>query len=135
MVLFLWLTIFEPGIRIRKIVTKCFLVCSMAQIWQSTFGDRAEIKGMTFDHDFGYSFTLLSFLLKKEGRRKGEWSSKNCDKKSCLSARSFSEYYHQKTFKIYLFSKWICSQGIWICRLTDPNPRFEPKDILKYINI
>ena len=31
-----------------------------------------EQKGMTFDHDFGYSFRLFSFLLKKEGRRKGE---------------------------------------------------------------
>ena len=29
-------------------------------------------KGMTFDHDFGYSFHLFSSLLKKEGRRKGE---------------------------------------------------------------
>ena len=29
-------------------------------------------KGMTFDHDFGYSFPLFSSLLKKEGRRKGE---------------------------------------------------------------
>ena len=31
-----------------------------------------EQKGMTFDHDFGYSFPLSSSLLKKERRRKGE---------------------------------------------------------------
>ena len=33
---------------------------------------RIEQKGMTFDYDFGYSLPLFSFLLKKEGRRKGE---------------------------------------------------------------
>ena len=43
-----------------------------------------EQKGMTFDHDFGYSFI---FTLKKEGRRKGEYNSKNYDQNSCLSAR------------------------------------------------
>jgi hypothetical protein len=31
---------------------------------------------MTFDHDFGFSFPLFSSLLKKEGRRKGEWLAK-----------------------------------------------------------
>ena len=35
---------------------------------------------MPFDHDFGCSFSLLSSLLKKEGRRKWEWNSKNRDK-------------------------------------------------------
>ena len=29
-------------------------------------------KGMTFDHDFGYSFPLFQSLLEKQGRRKGE---------------------------------------------------------------
>ena len=47
-----------------------------------------EQKGMTFDQDFGYSFPIFSSLLKNEGKRKGEWSSKNCDQKLCLSARS-----------------------------------------------
>ena len=28
-------------------------------------------KGMTIDHNFGYSFILFSSQLKKEGRRKG----------------------------------------------------------------
>ena len=34
--------------------------------------DRSEIeqKGMNFEHDFGYSFPLLSSLPIKEGRRK-----------------------------------------------------------------
>jgi hypothetical protein len=31
-----------------------------------------EQKGMTFDQDFVFSFPLFTFLLKKEGRRKGE---------------------------------------------------------------
>ena len=35
--------------------------------------------------DYGYSFTFFSTLLKKVGRRKGEWSSKNQDKKTCIS--------------------------------------------------
>ena len=33
---------------------------------------RIEQKGMTFDHDFGYSFPPFSSLLKKEERRKGK---------------------------------------------------------------
>jgi hypothetical protein len=28
---------------------------------------KIEQKGMTFDHDFGYSFPLFSSLLQKEG--------------------------------------------------------------------
>ena len=47
-----------------------------------------EQKGMTFNHDFGYSFLLFSSLLKIEERRREEWISKNRDQKSCLSARS-----------------------------------------------
>jgi hypothetical protein len=31
---------------------------------------------MTENHDFGYSFPFFSSLLKKEGRRKGEWIAK-----------------------------------------------------------
>jgi hypothetical protein len=31
-----------------------------------------EQKGMAFYHYFGYSLPLLSFLLKIEGRRRGE---------------------------------------------------------------
>ena len=46
-----------------------------------------EQKGMTFDHDFGYSSPPFSSLLKIEGRRKGERISKNRDQRSCLSAR------------------------------------------------
>ena len=48
---------------------------------------KIEPKGMTFDHDFGYSFPLFSFLLKKgedemENEKQKLWS------KVCLSARS-----------------------------------------------
>ena len=35
-----------------------------------------EQKGMTFDHDFGYSLTLFASLQKKEGKGKGEWMAK-----------------------------------------------------------
>ena len=35
-----------------------------------------EQKGITFDHDFGYSFPTFSSLLKIEGRRKGLWIAK-----------------------------------------------------------
>ena len=52
-----------------------------------------KLKGMTLDHDFGYSFPLLSSLLKKDGRRNGEWISKNRDQKSCFSARLFKKNY------------------------------------------
>ena len=41
-----------------------------------------------FNHDLGYYFSFFSSLLKKEGRRKGEWINENRDKKSCLSALS-----------------------------------------------
>ena len=53
---------------------------------------KIEQKGMTFDYDFRYSFPLLSSHLKKRGERKGEWSSKNRDQKSCLSARSCKKW-------------------------------------------
>ena len=35
-----------------------------------------EQKGKNFDHDFGYTFSLLSSLLKKEGREKENEVSK-----------------------------------------------------------
>ena len=31
---------------------------------------RAKLKGMTFDRDFGYSFSLFSFVLKKREEEK-----------------------------------------------------------------
>ena len=43
-----------------------------------------EQKGMTFDHDFCYSF---SFSLIVGGKRKGENNNKSRGQKSCLSAR------------------------------------------------
>ena len=49
-----------------------------------------EQKGITFDHDFGYSFPLFSSLLKKRGKNKRRINSKNRDQKSCLSAPSLS---------------------------------------------
>ena len=42
-----------------------------------------EQKGMTFNHDFGYSFLLFFFPLFQEAKY-----SKNRDQKTCLSARS-----------------------------------------------
>ena len=37
---------------------------------------RIEQKGMHFDHDFGYSLTLLSSLLKKRGEEMGNECAK-----------------------------------------------------------
>ena len=53
-----------------------------------------EQKGMTKNHDFGYSFPLFSYLLEKEGRSKENqrMNSKSRDFKSCLSARSTRMY-------------------------------------------
>ena len=64
-----------------------------------------EQKGMPFDHGFGYSFLLFSFLLKKRQKRKRERRSKNRDQKSCLSARSTKVYkYNVIYFKIIRIS-------------------------------
>ena len=49
-----------------------------------------EQKGMTSNHDFGYSFPLFSSLLKKQKRR---MNNKNF--KYCLSARSFDMCIYQ----------------------------------------
>ena len=38
---------------------------------------KIEQKGMIFDHDFGYSFSIFSSLLKKEGREKENEVVKN----------------------------------------------------------
>ena len=46
-------------------------------------------KGMTFDHDFDYSFSLSSSLLKKSVEEKENELAIIVIKKSCLSARSF----------------------------------------------
>ena len=50
--------------------------------------NRIEQKGMTLDHDFGYSIPVFSFLLKKIEKKKRRMNNKNYDQKSCLSARS-----------------------------------------------
>ena len=47
-----------------------------------------EQKGMTIDHNFCYFILIFSFLLKKRGKRKGEWCSKNRDQKSYLPVSS-----------------------------------------------
>ena len=49
---------------------------------------RIELKGMTFDHDFSYSFHLFSYLRKKRGKKKRRMDSKNRDQKSCLSTHA-----------------------------------------------
>ena len=47
-----------------------------------------EMKGMTFDHDFGYSFPLFSSLLKNTGKKKRRKKLQNRHQNSCLSVRS-----------------------------------------------
>ena len=46
-----------------------------------------EQTGMSFDNDFGYSFSLPSY---KSWKKKSRINRKNRDQKSCLSARSHS---------------------------------------------
>ena len=59
----------------------CFYACPRAGKFYPT-GENLkppltiEQKGMIIYHDFGYSFSLFTSLLKKEGRRKGEWIAK-----------------------------------------------------------
>ena len=83
-----------------------------------------EQKCMTFDHDFGYSFPLFSSLLKKEGRRKGEWIAKiviksnaflldQCVVKqikfSLIKGRLYPEHSSDSSvfaFSIYIFWWW-----------------------------
>ena len=43
-----------------------------------------EQKGMTFDHDFGYSFSFFSSLLKKERREKENEVAKIVNKSHAL---------------------------------------------------
>ena len=45
---------------------------------------KIEQKGMTFDHDFGYSIPLFSSLLKNIGKKKRRINYKNRDQRSCL---------------------------------------------------
>ena len=49
---------------------------------------KIEQKGITFDHDFDYSFPLFSSLLKKSGKKKRRMNKQSRGKKACLSARS-----------------------------------------------
>ena len=51
-----------------------------------------EQKGMTFDQDFVYSFTLFSSLLKREGRRKGELIAKIVIKSHAFLLDQFKLY-------------------------------------------
>ena len=67
-----------------------------------------EKKGLDFDHDFGYSFPLFSFLLKKRGKKKRSMNSKNRDQNSCLSA--LSDKFGAEDF--ILKAKLICSGAV-----------------------
>ena len=59
---------------------------------------------------YGYSFPLFSSLLKKEGRRKVEWSSKNRDQKACLSAQSIVYWFQKVSFKYMNYTNWRLDQ-------------------------
>jgi hypothetical protein len=52
---------------------KCLQVIQQ-HLWKLLFF--IQKKGTTFGHDFGYSFSLFSYLLKKGGRRKEKWIAK-----------------------------------------------------------
>ena len=61
-------------------------ICCITQYYEKD-KYKIEQKGMTFNHDFGYSFTLFSSLL-KGGKKKRRMNSKNRDQNVCLSAQS-----------------------------------------------
>ena len=50
---------------------------------------RTKLKGMTFDHDFGYSFPLFSSLLKKREEKK-----KNEIAKIVIKSHAFQPGHH-----------------------------------------
>ena len=73
-----------------------------------------EQKGMTFDHDFCYSFSIFFPFFRRE--EKMEKKNLSCNQKSCLSARStpfvcvkvpsFSQIYEEKnTFHCNISTK------------------------------
>ena len=76
-------------------------------IIRKTFYKLIEQKGMTFDHDFSYSFPHFSSLLKNR-EEKRRIKQKNPNQKACLSARSYN---------FQCIFKRISLQNIWICRV------------------
>ena len=77
----------------------------------STLDVKIDQKGMTFDHDFGYSLSLFSSLLKKEGRRKGGWIAKIVIKSDAFPLNQ-TEKIHWIYFDIYIYTYII--QNIYI---------------------
>ena len=49
---------------------------------------RIKQKGITFDHDFCYSFSFFSSLFFSGGMRKEEKNNQSRGQNACLSARS-----------------------------------------------
>ena len=90
------------------------------------YSAKIEQKGMTFDHDFSYSFPLFSFLLKKEGRRKKELLAKimikchaflldlleNANVKLKTILKTFHKY-----FKYLILSFFMIKYFLWISLL------------------
>ena len=58
-------------------------------VFEKNIFERIEQKGMTFDHDFWYSFSFSSSLFFLGGKIKGEKNDQSRGQKSCLSAGSF----------------------------------------------
>ena len=64
---------------------------------------KIEQKGMTFDHDFFYSFSYSSSLFFLGGKRKGEENILSRGQKACLSNRLFLNWILRKySYKILL---------------------------------
>ena len=57
-----------------------------------------EQKGLTFVHDFCYSFTFSSTLFFLGGKRNGEKNNQSRGQKACLSARSFLDSIRRKKY-------------------------------------
>ena len=81
---------------------KLSAILKYIQIVQLNLVKKIEQKGMTFDHDFGYSFPLSFSLLKKEGREK-----KNEVAKIMIKSHAFLLDRSKSVAKNYAFTKML----------------------------
>ena len=73
-----------------------------------------EQKGMTLNHNFGYSFPLISYLLIKEGRRKGECHAFLLDLLICLNYVCLPESFHMSiSHQFFLLQNNLFQKILW----------------------
>ena len=65
-------------------------------------------------------FSSLFFPPKKRGKRKGEWFSKNCGQKSCISDRSVKIHPVKISFKVFRYRNYFCVAAKVYLLLNEP---------------